>query len=216
MRRRGCFPPFTNNAGMQESLNQRRRIVLLAAGLAAYWLTAIGVVLAYKQMDLVGRRLLQNGVYLFLLALALVLMRAAKKPWVWYGASFCRLPLQVLIGVAVGGGLLLFMWMLGHVPAIPQEPLYVALSQLLVGLSEETFWRGFVLHMLWDTTGSKDTAVLISSLLFGCGHVLLGGSLMQVVVTAITGMVLAVLRTEFPETVGIPALAIGHALANIV
>lgn len=196
---------------------KRKNVILLIFAVAVYMLIIVGVVHLYgnKDISVTTKKLLQNGVYLLFLIMSLILMKCTKKSFTYFGISFTKLPLQILIGIAIGLGLNLFMLLFGSVPSVPNEFVYIVFSQLLVGISEETFWRGFVLHVIWDTWDSKDKAVLFSSLLFGLSHFPIGGSIAQVFAAFIIGAFLAVLRTEFKENIGIPALAIGHAISNI-
>ena len=198
-------------------LTKGASMVLLALAIGIYLLVTAGVVHLYKTAGLgeLSLRMVQNGTYLVFLAMSLALMRCAKKPFAHFGVFFERLPVQLLVGAAAGIGLKVFILLFGSVPSIPQDFVYTALSQLLVGISEETFWRGFVVQMIWDISGTKDRAVLVSSLLFGLCHFPVGGSIAQVIVACLIGMLLAVLRTEFKDTLGIPALAVGHAITNI-
>ncbi len=196
---------------------KKRGVLLLAAAILLYLLLTVGVIWLSGQMSsgIFGKRLLQNGAYLLFLGLSFLWMRCAGKPPAAYGWFLQNLPMQLLAGAAIGIGLTVFLLLFGSVPAVPESFAYVLFSQLLVGFSEETFWRGFVLQTLWDTTASKDAAVLLSSLLFGLVHLPLGGSAVQVLAAFLVGIFLAVLRTEFDQTVGIPALALGHAICNI-
>lgn len=198
-------------------LTKGASMVLLALAIGIYLLVTAGVVHLYKTAGLgeLSLRMVQNGTYLVFLAMSLTLMRCAKKPFAHFGVFFERLPVQLLVGAVAGIGLKVFMLLFGSVPSIPQDFVYTALSQLLVGISEETFWRGFVVQMIWDISGTKDRAVLVSSLLFGLCHFPVGGSIAQVIVACLIGMLLAALRTEFKDTLGIPALAVGHAITNI-
>lgn len=144
-----------------------------------------------------------------------MLIRFSKKPPAHFGLFFRKLPMQIMTGAAIGAGLTVLMMIFGSFPAFPNRFAYILFSQLLVGLSEETFWRGFVLQSVWDISASKDQAIFFSSLLFGLSHFPIGGSVAQVIAAFLIGILLAVLRTEFKETVGIPAVAVGHAISNI-
>lgn len=196
---------------------KRKNTVLLVLSLIVYFLIFILVVHIYgiDGVTVLQKRILQNVTYLATFALTLVLMKCVKKPFSQFGLFAKRLPLQLLAGLALGGALTLAELIFGRAPSIPDHFLYILLSQALVALSEETFWRGFVLQTAKDITGSKDWAIFLSSLLFGLSHFPIGHSIAQVVFTFIIGAIFAALRLEFEDTMGIPALAVGHALSNI-
>lgn len=190
---------------------------LLLGGILIYTLITLSVVFFYHQ----GRaaqtvvRLVQNSVYIGLFCLSLLLMRISRKPFTEYGLFVRKLPMQLLIGLGIGIGLNLLMLLFGSVPSLPKELAYTVFSQLITGFSEEIFWRGFVLCMLRDLSGSKDVAVGVSALLFALSHFAINLSAAQVIAAFLVGVLLAVLRTEFADTVGVPALSFGHAIANI-
>jgi hypothetical protein len=80
----------------------------------------------------------------------------------------------------------------------------IALNTLLVGISEETMFRGVLFRALF-TQYRVWTAIIVSSILFGAVHILnvfntgdLGGALMQSVPAAMSGVlfVAIVIRTE--------------------
>lgn len=196
---------------------KKKETVWLIIAVAVYLSVILGVTAVYRTADIgeLSKRFLQNAVYAFLLAFSMLMMKCVKKPFSHFGLFFRKMSVQIAAGAAIGIGLNVFMLMLGSVPAVPENLVYVVLSQLLVGISEEAFWRGFVLHMIWDVWSSKDKAVFFSSLLFGLSHFPIGGSFAQVIAAFIIGMFLAALHTEFKDSVGVPALAVGHALLNI-
>lgn len=109
------------------------------------------------------------------LAMSLILMKLTKKRFAHFGICFHNLRAWILIGAAIGAGLTVFMMIFGGLPAIPEKFLHVVCSQLLVGLSEEGLWRGFVLQPIWDMLGFKNKAGIGSSYLFGLSHFLIGG-----------------------------------------
>lgn len=201
----------------KNSPEKSRQAVLLVCGLLLYMLITLAVVRVYRMETVtqLQKQILQNATYIVMLLLSLGLMKSAKKPFSRFGLSAAHMGRQLLVGIAAGAGLKAVLLLFGSIPAVPENVLYVVLSQALVAFSEETFWRGYVLDTALELTGTKDRAVFISSLLFGLSHYPIGHSIAQVIVTFIIGALFAVLRTEFGNTVKIPALAVGHALNNI-
>lgn len=197
--------------------SKAKKIILLILSVTIYILLVLGVVYIYKTANIgdTKKRIIQNTVYIIFVLLSLVLMKQSNNPFSHYGLFLKKFPLQLIIGAASGIGIILFMFIFGNSPSFPENFLFVMLSQLLVALSEETFWRGYVLQTIWDVSESKDRAVLISSLLFGFAHLPLNGSIVQVIAAVIIGIFLSVIRTEFKEYAGIPALTVAHALFNI-
>lgn len=201
----------------EATIAKKKNIILLILSVIIYILIISGVVYIYKAANMgdTKNRILQNTVYLIFILLSLVLMKSINKPFSHFGLFFKRFPVQLIIGAASGAGIIFFMLIFGNAPSFPEDFLYVMFSQLLVALSEEIFWRGFVLQTIWDVSESKDRAVFISSLLFGFVHLPLNGNMVQFIAAVIIGIILSVIRTEFKEYVGIPALTVAHALFNI-
>lgn len=196
--------------------SKKKQIALLGMGILLYVLLTLGAVAFYRSgTTQLQCRMVQNMIYLLMFGICLLLMWLGKQSFSHYGWSFRKLGLQIGIGLAIGAGLTLFMMMFGDLPRIPQTLPYVVLSQLLVGMSEEAFWRGFVLQTLQDLDISKNRSILLSSLLFGLCHFPIQFSMMQVLVSFVIGLIFAALRTEFKEIIGIPTLLIGHAWNNI-
>ncbi|MCL2352289.1 MAG: CPBP family intramembrane metalloprotease [Firmicutes bacterium] len=63
---------------------------------------------------------------------------------------------------------------------------------VFVGFAEETMFRGYMLNAFNRLTGSKIAAVALSSLLFGFWHFIGSGDLLQVAMTAVIGLIIAI------------------------
>lgn len=202
---------------VQKKKFERKTILISLIGLILYAAVTVIVIVIYKNANLTlnTNRWIQNCAYLCLAGVTLCLCKLSGCAFSDYGIRFTKIHRQLLIGVGIGAGLLLVQFVFGSVPSIPDNVIYVVFSQLLVGISEELFWRGFLLQNLCKITGSSDIAVGLTALLFALSHMPNHLSLGYFIFTFITGIVLAVLRTEFKASVGIPALAFGHALSNI-
>lgn len=196
---------------------ERKHVLLLIIGICIYMLIVIAVVriAGVDALTQLQKRILQNVTYVVILGITLVLMKCSGNTFSQFGLFVKKMHLQIMIGAAAGAALLLFMLMLGSVPTIPEHVLYAVFSQALVGFAEETLFRGFILHTVRELTASKDIAVFLTSLFFALSHIPIHYSIAQVVVAFLVGAFFAVLRTEFEDTVGIPTLAIAHALCNI-
>ncbi|MDR2658243.1 MAG: CPBP family intramembrane metalloprotease [Oscillospiraceae bacterium] len=95
----------------------------------------------------------------------------------------------------------------------------VPYQMLLVGFSEETLFRGYFLLQLLKLTRSNAAAIIISSLMFGAWHAvgpLVSGAglpIMQIIVTAIIGAILAVPRVYARHCTTLSA-ALAHGAYN--
>lgn len=203
--------------GTEKKALDNKSLLLSIIGLVSYLAITIITVYIYGKANLTvwANRGIQNGVYLILFLTTLGLCKLSEDTFHDYGIRFSKMPRQLIVGVGIGAGLLLIGFVFGAVPSIQDSFLYVVLSQLLVGASEELFWRGFLLQNILKISGSTNVAVGVSSLLFALSHMPNHLSLGYFIFTFVTGCILAVLRTEFKDSVGIPALAFGHALSNI-
>lgn len=196
---------------------KKRDVRYLAAAVLLYAVIIAAVIIMYKcvQMTVLQARILQNAAYVILLLVTLLFMKLTGKALKDFGLFFGKLHIQIGIGAASGAVIMLFALVFGRIPSFPEEFIYMLSSQFLVAAAEEMFFRGFVLKMSRDIFGSKDTAVFISAALFSLSHFPLGGNLGQLIFTFVTGILFAVLRTEFDDTVGLPATVTAHLLINV-
>ncbi|MDR0839786.1 MAG: CPBP family intramembrane metalloprotease [Christensenellaceae bacterium] len=109
--------------------------------------------------------------------------------------------LPVLLGQALGDML----------PAKDSLLFAIPYKLLFVGFAEELLFRGYFLNSFMRLTGSKIAAVILSSLLFGLWHFILSGSIFQVLVTAIIGVLLALPRA-YAKTCSIVSVSLAHGL----
>jgi len=66
-----------------------------------------------------------------------------------------------------------------------------------VALAEEMIFRGYLFHKLLELNQDKTKAILISSVLFGLFHIV-SGNILQVIMTALIGILYCVLREKVP------------------
>lgn len=121
-----------------------------------------------------------------LVALALYLNWRSGEPLARVGWSPAGLGREVLIGVALFVPFAVVVagigWLLqtvglpaGGAPEVPAfhspfEIAAVGVFAMIVAVSEETIFRGYLLLRLGELTGSKTFAVVLSALIFSLGH----------------------------------------------
>ena len=111
-----------------------------------------------------------------------IMARIERRPFLFYGLQRDRLLpnaltgwaggflcLSLLVALLTGGGFLVFDGMALHGADIPGFGVLWLLGFILVGIAEETMFRGYVLSTLGRGVGFWPAAA-ISSLLFGVAH----------------------------------------------
>lgn len=81
-----------------------------------------------------------------------------------------------------------------------------------VALAEELVFRGYLFHKLLEIRNSRRLAILLSSALFGLFHIF-GGNWMQVVMTAVIGLIYCIMREKIKGCT-LLSLIIAHGLYN--
>ena len=135
-----------------------------------------------------------------------------------YGLFFQPVKTQILFGVITGLVLVFMKVSLAgfRLEYALKDPIpYILVSQLLCTITEEFIFRGYLLTEFTQLFNSKDKAIFFSSVLFGLWHYPVGHNTFQCVISFLLGIFFCVLRTEFSTSVGLPALAIAHAICNI-
>lgn len=159
--------------------------------------------------------LIQNVTYIILAIIGLASMKLTKIPMRSCGIFFENFVRQILIGIILGTALILICCILGMLPVIPSNMVYVFFIQLFViALSEEIFWRGFIQECISRILNSEIVAVLLAAFLFGMAHFFVSGNIVQVISGFIFGFIMGELRREFKDSVGLISLIIGHAVFN--
>jgi membrane protease YdiL (CAAX protease family) len=160
----------------------------------------------------------RNGVIPLLAGSVLLIAFVAWSRWDMLWRDAARLPMSkllwapaVLFAIAIVVRLSGIEW-----AAVPGKLLLaVTLTSVLVGFAEETLFRGIFLRGLRTNRRPEGTAALWTSIAFGLFHlpnIFLGQGalgLLQVVLAAITGAVLYLIRRGFSSIV--PAM-IAHGL----
>ncbi|MDY0828258.1 CPBP family intramembrane glutamic endopeptidase [Microbacterium sp. BG28] len=197
---------------------------------AAVWVAVVvvlvGIVgavaaLLYSVVSGVGGRLaVFFGIYLAMAALVLLAHRFdGLRKQIPLGFTRARPARQVIAGILLA--VLLLMLVVG-VPALAgaevggivgagQNTLWFALvSSLTVGVAEELMFRGYLLGRLRIALASRVGAIIVSSVLFGLLH-LVSGDIVQVLVTACIGALLATARVVLPSC-SLASVIVAHVL----
>ncbi|MCQ2408128.1 MAG: CPBP family intramembrane metalloprotease [Oscillospiraceae bacterium] len=179
-------------------------------------------------MPLILRMLLLLVTY-WLTALApLIIIRYRHDSLHTYGLRRRRLPQQILIGIVIGGALALLLVMPPYSLGLGElwdngcrfghdlwRYLYeLCYKTLAIGAAEEFVFRGFCLTKLRRIFKADVPAIALSSLLFGLFH-LFGGSIVQIILTAFIGAVLAVCRQKIKNCT-LLSVIIAHGLYDFI
>ena len=140
-----------------------------------------------------------------------------------YGFSQYNLPQQLALGIGIGLGMagvltLLPMLLLGkdsvytgrNYTTVTEAIGGLAYFVLIVGLSEEFIFRGFLYTKLDNDCISDAVPILLTSVLFGLYH-FSGVNLMQVLITGLIGAFFCICRKKIPGCT-ILSLAIAHGI----
>lgn len=198
---------------------QRNKLLLLLLGLLLYvggTCLVIYVIYDNETLSLISKEVAQNFTYITLFVITLILMKMSKIPFEEYGLFFSKFPLQILLGILLSMVMLFSQLVFFRsIPRIPNQPIYTLISQLIVGISEETFWRGFLFGIMKEFVKLDNIIIFISALLFAVYHYPINHSMLQMVNAFAFGIVFGVIKSEFGKTTGIPTLAIAHAITNV-
>lgn len=136
-----------------------------------------------------------------------ILMLVNKEKLQSFGFTKSNIPRQVFIGILIA---LLMSAMLTMLPILlgyrdlvgstsytkAWQFTYEFIYRILgVALVEELIFRGYIFYKLLEIKNSKAFAIIISSLLFGLFHIF-SGNLLQVLITAIIGLLYCIFREK--------------------
>jgi membrane protease YdiL (CAAX protease family) len=145
---------------------------------------------------------------LALVALILFFLWRNREPLARIGWTRQGLPENIILGVLlfvplfIGAGILGAVLSAAGIPSIPATPSFLQFQGLpgaalalvlviVVAISEETVFRGYLVPRLQAVTSSSWAAVLISSAIFSVGHGYEGAT--GVIITGVIGVVYALL-----------------------
>jgi membrane protease YdiL (CAAX protease family) len=167
-----------------------------------------------------GRLAVFFGIYLAMVALVLLAHRFdGLRTTLPLGFTRERPVRQLVAGILLA--VLLLLLVVG-VPALAgaevggivgagRNALWFALvSALTVGVAEEMLFRGYLLGRLRIALASRTGAIIVSSVLFGLLH-LVSGDIVQVLVTACIGALLATARVVWPGC-SLASVLVAHVL----
>lgn len=194
-------------------MSENKKIVTqLIIGFLGAMLGLFGVI-AFNQYLLMGlpmgaRMVLMIVTYWVIAIIPFSVMLFAWDNLTDYGFVKEKIGAQVLVGILLGVIMSFVLTLLptllgmgdwvdnGHhyqyVWQFAYEFLYCIVA---VSLVEEFVFRGFIFAKIKRISGSANVAIIISSVLFGLFH-LLGGSIIQVIVTGVLGMFFCVCREK--------------------
>jgi len=151
-----------------------------------------------------------------------IFMRRDKENCQDIGFSKDKVLFQIIAGFLVAVGSLfifivlpaLFKIQMGYVGEMSFIFVVIQMVNMLlaVALIEEIIFRGHILKKLNDITGSKWTAIIISSVLFGLFHIF-NWSIIQIVFTTLIGFFYCVCRDKIKHCT-LLSLIIAHSLHN--
>ncbi|MGB4588378.1 MAG: type II CAAX endopeptidase family protein [Clostridiaceae bacterium] len=136
-----------------------------------------------------------------------ILMLANKEKLQTFGFTKENLPRQILIGILIAlfmsAILTMLPILLGYRDLVGSTSYtkgwqftYEFVYRIFgVALVEELIFRGYIFYKLLEIKNSKAFAIIISSLLFGLFHIF-SGNLIQVMVTAIIGLLYCLFREK--------------------
>lgn len=190
-------------------------VVALVAGVGTL------AALLYPVVSGVGGRLaVFFGIYLAMVALVLLAHRFdGLRTMIPLGFTRERPVRQLVAGILLAALLLLLVVGVpalagadvGGIVGAGQNILWFALvSSATVGVAEELMFRGYLLGRLRIALASRTGAIIVSSVLFGLSH-LVSGDLVQVLVTACIGALLATARVIWPSC-SLASVIVAHVL----
>jgi uncharacterized protein len=174
-----------------------------------------------------GKMIMKPLFYIFLVWMPFIVCKIIKSPIGTLGFKKGQLLKQVLIGVAIFALLSFFLtiavFALGDNKGIllgtKQNGIdiiiyYIIFDMLFVGMGEEILFRGYFMERFRILTDSGICAVVISALMFGIWHFPNGQDFLQVIVTALIGLIygLAMLKIKNCSTL---SLGIAHGLHDV-
>jgi len=178
-------------------------------------------------LPLLSRMILSIVLYLCMAMGPLLVMRLVKDTWADYLLSGEKLGAQILVGIGIGIVMSMVftlpLFLTGHGEWSDNGKHYEYLWQFLyelvycvgaVALAEEFIFRGFLYQKLHALSGSHPVAILVSSAAFGLFHIF-GGSLVQVAMTGLIGLVLCLVRHKVRNCTTL-SLIIGHGLYDFL
>ena len=159
-------------------------------------------------LPLIVRMVAMIAAYYLICVIPIIVMKKSGNKFSDYGFTKEKAALQVVTGIGLGLALSLIFTLLPHLIGMGEwvnngkhyQHLWQFAYDFLyyiaaVACVEEFVFRGILYKKLNRVTKNQIAAVAISSVLFGLFH-LLGGNIIQVVTTAILGIILCAFRLK--------------------
>lgn len=185
---------------------------------------AVAALLYSVVSGVAGRLAVFFGIYLAMVALVILAHRFdGLRTRIPLGFTRARPARQVIAGILLAVLLLLLVVgvpalvgaEVGGIVGAGQNTLWFALvSSLTVGVAEELMFRGYLLGRLRIALASRVGAIIVSSVLFGLLH-LVSGDIVQVLVTACIGALLATARVVWPSC-SLASVIVAHVLYDAI
>ena len=155
----------------------------------------------------------------------IIVYRVEGRDFSSLSITFKALPMQILIGVAIGLALIApiiynvfiaksmsprITGLNGELTLIKILP-YILNELILVGFTEELIFRGFLFNRISEVSNVW-VGLIVSSVLFGLVHYPLSGDIYQTCLAMGIGCLFVLLMMAFPSRVSIISLAVAHGL----
>lgn len=209
-------------------MNERKKeLVSLIIGYAGAFLVLCGVILYFNRFVLMslplGLRMAAMIVTYWLIALIPVIVMLVRKddPADYWNND--RIGYQILTGVLIGAAMSLVLTLVPHLAGVgayvDSGKRYTYLWQFayeflyciaVVALVEEFIFRGFIYNKIKKISGNDIAAVIGSSVLFGSFHIL-GGNIVQVMITAFIGAFFCLCKLKI-KNCSLLSLMIAHGI----
>ena len=192
-------------------MSRKKSIITLIIGFVGIMAGLVATVFANKGIMLLpvgARMVLLIAAYWLTAIVPVIIVISGKEKLSEFGFGKDKIGLQILIGTGLGIGmsaiLTLVPHLLGYGSFVDNGSRYKYAWQFCweflyciagVGLAEEFAFRGFIYQRVKSIFGKDFLAVIISSVLFGFFHIL-GGSIIQMVITGFIGALFCFFRLK--------------------
>ena len=192
-------------------MSRKKSIITLIIGFVGIMAGLVATVFANKGIMLlpVGARMgLLIAAYWLTAIVPVIIVISGKEKLSEFGFGKDKIGLQILIGTGLGIGMSAILTLVPHLLGfggfVDNGSRYKYAWQFCweflyciagVGLAEEFAFRGFIYQRVKSIFGKDFLAVIISSVLFGFFHIL-GGSIIQMVITGFIGALFCFFRLK--------------------
>ncbi len=193
-------------------MNRKHTIIQAAAGYLGSFMGLVLLVLfngyVLMSLPLALRMAAMIVTYWLVLLVPAIIMLAGRDKLTDYGFSSGNILRQIAVGLLIAAGMSLVLTLIPHLLGFGEyfdsgkryqqlwqfgyEFIYCIAG---VGLAEEFVFRGFLYAKIKSAAQSETAAVVISSVAFGMFHIM-GGNIMQAVLTAFIGAIFCLCRLK--------------------